>query len=203
MATTWLPDFLVELGAQFPETTFELSVGPSARLSDELVNQQLDIGFILGPVSNPEIINHPLCECPMVLAAAPSLGLHGRPLTLKELDAVNILTFERLTQPFQSLKRDLRAAGVSPRLNPISSLQTIVLLTRKGLGVGAMPKAVIDEELRSGALVLLDAEFQLSTLQFAICHRDGPGTPVVQVIVHSALAFIRTLENGNSIKLVY
>ncbi|ASM75626.1 HTH-type transcriptional regulator GltR (plasmid) [Pseudosulfitobacter pseudonitzschiae] len=203
MATTWLPDFLVSLGTQFPETTFELSVGPSVRLRDELINQQLDICFIVGPVSNPEIVNHPLCECPMVLAAAPSLGLHNRRLALKELETVNILTFERVTQPFQDLKRDLRAAGVSPRLNPISSLQTIVLLTRKGLGIGAVPMAVVDEELRSDALKLLETEIQLSSLQFAICHRDGPDAPAMQTIVNSALAFTRAMGSAKSIKMIY
>lgn len=203
MAITWLPDFLVGLGAQFPETTFELSVGPSVRLRDELINQQLDVGFIVGPVSNPEIINYPLCECPMVLAAAPTLGLHDRPLALKELEAINILTFERVTQPYQCLKRDLRAAGVSPRLNPISSLQTTVLLTRKGLGIGAVPLAAIEGDLRSGRLVLLDADLQLSTLRFVICHRDGLGAPALQAIVKSALSFIQTYGSSESINLVY
>ena len=122
MAITWLPEYLVALGETFPQTTFEISVGPSVRLRDELVSQQLDIAYILGPVSNPEIVNHPHCECPMVLAAAPSLGLHDRPLTLRDLETVNILTFERVTQPFQGLKRDLRAAGVSPRLNIDSTI---------------------------------------------------------------------------------
>lgn len=203
MATTWLPDFLVSLGAQFPETTFELSVGPSVRLRDELINQQLDVGFIIGPVSSPEIVNYPLCECPMVLAAAPSLGLHNRPLTIKELETVNFLTFERVTQPFQGLKRDLRAAGLSPRLNPISSLQTTVLLTRKGLGIGAVPMAVIEEELRSGALKRLDVDIQLSALRFAICHRDGTDAPAMQAIVNSTLTFMRAKGSSESIKLVY
>ena len=203
MAITWLPDFLVGLKAQFPNISPELTVGHSARLRDELVEQKIDIAFIVGPVSNPEIVNYPLCECPMVLAAAPSLGLHGRELNVRELNDIDILTFERLSQPYQSLRRDLRRAEVSARLNPISSLGTAVLLIKKGLGVGAVPLAAIEKELETGELELLHVDFHLTTLCFAICRRHGPSAPVVQAIAERALEFTTQLAPSKSINFIY
>lgn len=203
MAGSWMPDFLTGLSGQFPMATFEIQVGPSPRLRDELIAHQLDVGFIVGPVTSPELISQPICQCPMVLTAAPSLGLHGRRVHVHELEEVNILTFERMTQPHQMLRRDLRARGISARLNPISSLSTAVLLACKGLGVAALPLVAVEREIENGQLCRLEAELELSTLQFAVCYRGGPELPAISAIVDSALDFLKARGSSESIKIIY
>lgn len=203
MAASWMPDFLIGLSCQFPSATFELQVGPSPRLRDELIAHQLDVGFIVGPVSSPELISLPICQCPMVLSAAPSLGLHGRVLRVEELAEINILTFERMTLPHQKLRRDLRALGISPRLNPISSLFTAVRLACKGLGVAALPLVAVEQEIASGQLCRLEAELDLSALQFAACYRSGPELPAFSAVVESALTFLKAQGSREAIKIIY
>ncbi|WP_306155189.1 LysR family transcriptional regulator [Roseovarius sp. MMSF_3281] len=203
MIMSWVPEFLLELGNIFPELIVELQVGPSPRLRDELIAHELDMAFIVGPVTAPELISQPICECPMVLTAAPELGLHGKKLKLEELERFNMLTFERKTQPHQKLKRDLRARGVSARLNPISSLATGVLLATKGFGIAALPLVAVEDEIAAGRLMLLDSELELSAIQFSICYCDGPDAVLASRVVDAALDHLRARESRESINISF
>ncbi|AZO31986.1 MULTISPECIES: LysR family transcriptional regulator [unclassified Mesorhizobium] len=203
MAVIWIPPFLAALRAANPDAEFELHIGPSYRLRDELLARQIDIGFIVGPISNPQMINHLLCDCPMVFAAAPSLGLHGRKLTPAEIDRMDIFTFERMTRPHQDLLRDLRKADIAPRLNPINSLQTTILMVRKGLGIGAVPLGSIEEEVATGSLVVVDTEFKLTDVRFTVCYPQGPDTHVPETLTERAIEFLKARGSSDSIKLLY
>ncbi|MDX8499040.1 LysR family transcriptional regulator [Mesorhizobium sp. VK4C] len=203
MAVIWIPLFLAALRASNPDAEFELHIGPSYRLRDELLARTIDIGFIAGPVSNPEIVNHLLCDCPMIFAAAPQLGLHGRKLASAEIDRMDVFTFERMTRPHQDLLRNLRKADISPRLNPINSLQPIILMVRKGLGIGAVPLGSIEEDLAAGHLVVLDSEFKLSDIRFTVCYPQGPDTHIPEMLTERAMDFLKARGSSESIKILY
>jgi len=203
MVVSWMPEFLVGLDEKFPNLLVELQVGPSPRLCDELISHELDLAFLVGPVTSPELVSQPICECPMVLTAAPQLDLHGRRLGLKELERINVLTFERKTQPHQKLKRDLRARGITARLNPISSLTTGVLLASKGFGIAALPLVAVEDEIAAGRLMLLDSELELSSIEFCICFRDGPDAVLASRVVEAALDHLKARQPSESIKIIF
>ncbi|WP_439495784.1 LysR family transcriptional regulator [Bosea sp. (in: a-proteobacteria)] len=203
MAITWFPDFLAELKRLHPEASIELHIGPSFRLREELSRRQLDVGFIVGPSSAPELISRMICECPMVFAAAPKLGLHGRLLSGADLELLEIFTFERMTQPHQDLSRKMRQADIRLRLAPISSLQTIILLTVKGLGIGAVPLCVVEQEVAEGRLVLLESEFEFDSLYFSATYPDGPDVYVGQTIAQLAFDFLKSRPASEGIKILY
>jgi DNA-binding transcriptional LysR family regulator len=203
MAVTWIPPFLAELRASNPDAEFELHIGPSYRLREELLARQIDIGFVVGSVSNPEMVNHLLCDCPMVITASPTLGLHGKTLTLADLDHADIFTFERMTRPHQDLLHALREAEISPRINPINSLQTIILMVRKGLGIGVVPLAAIEEDIVSGSLVTLDTALKLSEIRFMICYPQGPNKQIAEKLAEHATGFLKARGSSDSIKILY
>lgn len=204
MAITWIPDFFSQLRRSFPNAVFELHVGPSYRLRDELLARQLDVAFLVGPLADADIANQPLCACPMVLAAAPALGLHERPLSRDDIAKLNIFTFERQTRPYQELRQRLNEMINRPvRLNPVNSLQTVVLLVEKGLGVGAVPLATIDGKLAAGTLVLLQSEIALPDIRFSVSYPIGPDMSVATTVCAQAMDFLKARSYGPSIKLIY
>ncbi|NMG41463.1 LysR family transcriptional regulator [Chelativorans sp. ZYF759] len=203
MAVTWVPPFLAELRAAYKNAEFELHIGPSYRLREELLARHIDIAFIVGPLSNSEIVNQPFCDCQMVFAAAPSLGLHRHLQTSADIARMDILTFERMTRPHQDLLRDLRKADISPRLNPINSLPTINLMARKGLGVAVVPLCSIEEDISAGSLVILDTELQLSSIRFAVCYLQGPDRHFPEILSERAMAVLRRYRTSESIKILY
>jgi DNA-binding transcriptional LysR family regulator len=203
MAVTWIPPFLAELRTAHPDADFELHIGPSYRLREELLTRQIDIGFIVGAVSNPEMVSHLLCDCPTVFAAAPSLGLHGRQLLSADIDRLDIFTFERMTEPYQDLLRNLHRVDISPRINPINSLQTIILMVRNGLGIGTVPLASIEDDIADGSLMVLDAEFKLNDVRFTACYPQGPNKQVAETLTEHAMSFLKARGSSESIKILY
>ncbi|TKV70794.1 LysR family transcriptional regulator [Rhizobium sp. AU243] len=203
VANSWFPDFLVELRTMSPNVVVELRVGSSYRLREELITRQIDIAILVGPIANPEVQNFLLCDCPMVFVAAPALELHNRHLSLSDLEPYDIYTFERLTRPFQNLASQVAATGTTLRLSPIGSLYTNVLLVRKGLGVGAVPKCVIEEDLATGRLKLLDVDFSIDLIRFVAAYLRGPDSIIAEVVARSAGAFLRRYAATDSIKVLY
>ena len=203
LVVSWLPDFIVRLRETFPKINIGMRVRASPLLSDDLLAQEIDIAFLLGPLQHPSIINHPLCECRMALVAAPELGLHDRKLEAADLNGLDFLTFEKMTLPFQQLHRDLRKHRISVRFNPISALHSINVLTSKGLGVGVVPLVAVETELASGVLKALNAPFELQPLVFTISYLSGPNQGMMEAIAQEALVYFDTLPPSKLIKKIY
>lgn len=204
MAITWIPECLGFLRKKYSEATFELHVGPSFRILEELQNRELDIAFILGPNSGPEMVDHPLCTCPMVTVASPALGLGSSKIDPKRFEKMDVVTFERLTLPYQQLRRDLRNAGISAaNLSPVTSLPMIILMVKKGLGIGVIPRAAVEEELASGDLIVVDVDVTLTDLTFSTCYLEGADTRMQEKITHYAMQFIQKRAGPGLIIISY
>ena len=200
MAITWLPDFLAQLRVLYPSVTIELLVGPTYRLREGLLARDIDIAFVVGPLPDSEMINSLLCDCPVVLAAAPSMGLGGKQLNASQLAGVDVFTLERLTRPYQDLARLARLHGAKLRLSPINSLQTIVLLMRSGLGIGAVPLCVIEDELASGHLEILDTDLKMSDLRFTASYLQGPHAHIGEAFSRLATDVLQRRKGSAGIK---
>lgn len=203
MAITWFPDFLSRLREDHPQVSIEVHIGPTFRLREQLLTRQIDVGFVNGPLSDSEMINELLCDCPMVLAAAPALNLHGRRISASQLEPFDVFTFERMTRPYNDIHRRLRARELRVRLSPISSLQTIILFMLKGLGVGAVPMCVIAQELADGRLVALDTDLEPDEIRFTASYPQGPGSHVGESLTRLATTYLRQAEARPGIKIFY
>jgi DNA-binding transcriptional LysR family regulator len=203
LVASWLPDFIIHLRQTFPKINVGMRVRASPLLRDDLLSREIDMAFILGPLSHPAVINVPLCECSMALVAAPEFGLHGRKLESSDLNGRDLLTFEKMTLPYQQLHQNLKTHRISVRINPISALQSIIVLTRKGLGLGAVPLVAIEKELKEGSLVQLQPPFELQPLVFTISYLTGPDMTIVEAVSKEALSFLEGLPASNFIKKIY
>jgi DNA-binding transcriptional LysR family regulator len=200
MVSSWLPDFLVSLHDTHPGITVEIFIRASPHLRDDLLSHGIDIAFLVGSISNPSVINQDFCECSMGLVASPDFWPTNH-LTPQDLSGTNILTFEKVTQPYLQLQRLLKQHGIVANLNPITALHSIVILTSKGLGIGYVPLVAVQEELRTGQLVRLPDPFDLPPLSFSISYLDGPHRGIVETIAHAASLFLKMKEDTDFIKI--
>lgn len=192
MANTWMSDFMMELSTAYSGMCFDLHVASSPRLLEDVTNQRLDVAFILEPATPGPLIVEPLCSFEMVLAAAPSLGLHHSTMRYQDINDCNLLSFDRSTAPYRMLKKDLENANVLPRLSAISSLHANILLAEKGLGIAAIPKLVITDSLARGRLVVLESELKLTPLDFCAAYFDGPSAPTMALLTKWATNVCRS-----------
>lgn len=192
MAYSWMPDFMLELSTAYRGICFDLQVASSPKLLEDVINQRLDMAFLMQPATPGPLLIEPLCSFEMVLAAAPSLELHHSTMRYRDINNCNLLSFDRSTAPYRMLKKDLENANVLPRLSAISSLHANILLAEKGLGIAAIPKHVIADSLARGRLVVLDSELKLTPLDFCAAYFDGPSAPTMALLAKWAKKVCRT-----------
>lgn len=184
---TWLSRFVERVHAAFPRITLDIEVDVSPNLRDALVEHQIDLAFLLGPVSAPNIVNHPLCRYPLAFAASPALDLGPAPVPLERLAGVPVITYPKTTRPYLILRDLLSGSGhPGPRLFSSSSLSTIVRMTLDGIGVSVIPPVVVGAELARGDLRLVETDLVLPELAFTCSLAGRPDNPPVNRLAELA-----------------
>ncbi|HEV2674185.1 MAG TPA: LysR family transcriptional regulator [Aliidongia sp.] len=180
---TWLARLVKRLHERYPAITLEIAVDVSANLRDSLLAGELDVALLLGPVSAPKIKNLPLCQYPMAWIASPDLPVEAGPLTLTQLAAWPIMTYSRLTKPYREVTELFARVEIPrPRFFANSSLASIVRMTLDGIGISAIPPAVIPEELAAGRLRRLACDTALPPLVFTASYLDQPDNALAAIV---------------------
>jgi len=184
---TWLPRLVKELYQRHPQITLEISVDVSVNLRETLLEGQLDLALLLGPISAPNVTNVPLCSYPIAWVASPDLVGDNEPLTLSALAQWPIITYSRASRPYHQLIelfKQNKVPGV--RVFGNSSLSSIVRMTMDGIGISAIPPTVVQEELTSGRLRLLPTDTALPDLVFTATYVNTPNNSLAILVASIA-----------------
>jgi DNA-binding transcriptional LysR family regulator len=172
---TWLSRFIERVHATFPKVTLDIEVDVSPALRGSLVEHQIDLAFMLGPVSEPSISNLGLCRYPLAFVASPQLSIGTGPATLESLSGVPVITYPKTTRPYLALRNILSRSDLpTPRIYSNSSLSTIVRMALDGIGISVIPPVVVEAELARGDLRLVPTDIALPELSFTACYATTP-----------------------------
>jgi DNA-binding transcriptional LysR family regulator len=172
---TWLPRFIEHVHGAHPRLALEIEVDISPNLRKRLLGHEIDLAFLLGPLSSPGIRNRPLCRFPLAFLASPKLDLPPDPVTLEALARHPIITFSRGTQPYVVVNDMFSQSHLPPiRLHASASLAPVVRMAVDGIGIAVIPPAIVTDELRSGKLRIVTSNAVIPDLGFAA---SWPVTP--------------------------
>lgn len=189
---TWLAQFIERVNAIYPGIVLDIVVDVSPNLRDALVVHELDLAFLLGPVSQPNMTNYDLCRYPLAFVVKKGTDLGAEPVPLSRLIEMPIITFPKTTRPYLTLREILSRADLPPpRLFSNSSLSTIVKMTQDGIGVSVIPPIVISQELESGALKILQTEISLPDLAFTASMPITPDGLIAEPVARIAVEIAR------------
>lgn len=165
---TWLRDFLKALKDDYPNITVELKVDLSVNLKKELFSRSIDLAFQNGPFQRQTSGSQDLGSYPWIWVASPSLGFDGeRKTQLEDLTRHSILTHARDTKAYSDVEEHFVAMrAIKPKLVPSSNLASCLHMTVDGLGVAALPAAMVGKEIQSGELVELNYHWSPEPLSF-------------------------------------
>jgi DNA-binding transcriptional LysR family regulator len=185
---TWLPHFIRELETRHPRLSLEVTVDTTPNLREELVRGELDLAILLGPISEPTMHSRPISTYPLSVVAAPSLGLAGREITLKDLARYPLITYPHRTRPTIALRELFRAAGLpQPRLIASSSLAANIRLAVDAVGPATLPELLVTREIADGRLHPLKIGFELEPLRFTVTYPRAPSDALIQAAAELAL----------------
>jgi len=184
---TWLSALLQRIHARYPSITLQIHVDNTPDLRRALIAHDLDIAFLLGPMSEARIASAPLRSYPVAWLASPSLALPKRRLSLADLAQWPIISSQlhapharRIHELFMDAK--LPTAGIYSS----SSIATIVNMARDGIGVGAVPEIVVWRELAAGSLVVLDTECILPDAELTVSYPLKPDSYLAAAVADLA-----------------
>ena len=184
---TWLSRLIKSVNDAYPNLSLEIEVDITPNLSARLLAQEIELAFMLGPLSGPNVHNRELCDYPIGFLASPSLGLGNGPLTVHDLAAFPIITFPRKTQPYEIVRSLFNRPDLPPiRLHASASLATVIHMAIEGLGIAVIPTAIVENELADGRLQLLSTDLEITPLTFSASWLASPDTVAVELVADLA-----------------
>lgn len=186
---TWLPRLIEGVSTAHPRLALEIDVDISPNLRERLVSQEIDLAFLLGPVSAPSVRNCPLCRFPLAFLASPRLDLPPAPIPLDALAAHPLITFSRRTQPYVAVNELFARPDLPPiRLHASAALGPVVRMAVDGLGIAVVPPAIAASEIASGALRVLRTTVELADLAFTASWPVTPDGFAAEAVAAIAIA---------------
>jgi DNA-binding transcriptional LysR family regulator len=180
---TWLPDFVREANAQYPRLRLEMDVDISSRLIERLVASDIDLAFMVGPVTAPDVASCVLSEYPVAFVGSPSREWHDKPVPLSELATCPIVTFPRKTLPFHAVDELFRNAGLDVRIHASASLATATRMAADGSCVAVIPPVIVQSQIDRGELRVLNVEAHVPKLTFVAAWLEGRPSRAVSGLV--------------------
>jgi DNA-binding transcriptional LysR family regulator len=147
--------------------------------------------FAVLPASADGVRNQALPSMDMVFVGNPVLH-KKRNYRLDELAAMELLTFQRGSQPHVTLLDLFRAHRLEPKkVHAISSISAMVQLVQGGFGVALLPRAAVERVSGFARLKPLVCDAKLQALPINASYRTDPTSKSVETVVRSAMDFAR------------
>lgn len=185
VAQCWLPEFMARLNTLYPRLELELNVDVSSVLRDGLLDRQIDLAILLGPISEYSVDN--------VVLPGFDLAWYTSAQTLEEVPAADllkkpVLTYARNTRPYRELKELLfERVGPDTSLFPSSSLSACFRLVEADMGIAPLPRALGQDFVRAGRIREFDPGWHPSPLQFTASYLSEPKSHLTETAAALAL----------------
>lgn len=168
IAQAWLPSFIEAFNARYPRVTLDLTVDISLNLRAAILEQRLDLAFLMGPVSEFSVEN----------VALPAFDLHWYRAAhndLTDLARIPVISYASQTRPYRELMAALtQKVGPKVRVFASASLSASLRLIAAGVAVGPYPRALADELLKAGQIVEFDPGIDPKPLHFSASYLAEP-----------------------------
>jgi DNA-binding transcriptional LysR family regulator len=187
---SWLIPMLEKLRADHPGLALELTVETTPVLLDQIRRGALDLIFAALPASMEGLRSRSLPPMEMVFVGNAQQHLRRR-YRLSDLTELDILTFQRGSQPHVALLDLFRQAQLEPRrVHAISSISAMTQLVEGGFGVATLPLAAARQLVQHRDLKLLNCETPLQPLPVFATYRADPTSSAVETVVKEVFSFV-------------
>ncbi len=191
IAETWLPRFLERLSLEYPRLDVELTVDISYNLREALLERQLDLAVLMGPISayNANNVALPSFELGWYRSAArPDPDFRTTP----------VISYARNTRPYRELVEELsKRHGPGVRVFSCASLSASIQMIASGIGVGPIPMELAQDRVAAGQLQPFDPGWRPAPLCFTASWMAEPRNALAEHCAHLAaeIAYLVRSEN--------
>lgn len=198
---TWLSPFVTRVMERYPAVEIELTADTARNLNEQLLKGYLDIVFQTDMVNGDSVRNLELVSFPVRWIVPAGSLYHRAYASMDELVRERIITFSKNSRPHQDILNLLHTGNVSaPRISCVNSIAAMTRLIRDGFGVGALPPALVRDELKQGLLTVLEDVPEPPPLPVVATWRTGVGLELSEDIIALACetlgAYVEEMGQG-------
>lgn len=164
----WLPSFLSELYANYPNIKIEISVDLTVNLRQQLLERSLDFAILMGPISEFSVDNIDLPPVDLAWFSAT-----GNPDP--DLQNTPFVSYARNSRPYRQLRRQLADRyGHETQVFTSSSIYAGLEMVASGIGIGMFPRQLGTELIKQKRIVEFDPGWKLDALKFTASYVGEP-----------------------------
>ncbi len=167
-----LPDIMTRWRSEHPDSPVSLMIGNTAKVIDAVADMAVEVGFIEGPQTHPQLRMHRWLEDELIIVASPRHPLaHGK-ARQRELGAATWV----LREPASGTRQAADAWLLSHlgELNvqyELGSTEAIKRLIAAGVGLACVSRHAVGNELAQGRLVEVETRLPRSRRRLTIIVR--------------------------------
>lgn len=188
VACTWLQDYLRRIKLAFPKLRIQLEVDLSTAIDTRLMEGQLDLALQTEPFKSAVFENTPLGPEPYCwVANADLINALGGATTVAEFFDFSIMTHAKHTQACAELHDHAQKYGLPvDQIVHSSALSACVPMALEGMGVAMLPERLVAQEIATGKLHKIQADWLPAPLSFVA--RYAPGRAALYVKTAAQIA---------------
>ncbi len=169
-----LPEIIASWKRDHPESPVQLTIGNTNRVIQAVVDMEVDVGFLEGPQTHPDLKVQRWLEDELIVVCAPTHPLARRQATHKQLTEATWILREPASGTRQAadawLLEHLGSLYVQYELG---STEAIKRLAAAGVGVACVSRHAVTVELAQGTLTEVRTRMARSRRRLTIALRRG------------------------------
>jgi LysR family transcriptional regulator, transcriptional activator of the cysJI operon len=178
--TYLLPEVIAQFQQAHPGIRVSLELATSARAVEALRSHRAELGMVSGFLAAPEIEIEPLLRNEIVVVGSRRLA--ARRLSRDQLESLTWISREEGSATRAVVEAAFADLGIAPKRRlELPSWEAIKLMVRRGYGVAACSRFVVEEEVLTGLLAVIPIRgWKVSNTMSVIRVRDAALTPAAQ-----------------------
>jgi DNA-binding transcriptional LysR family regulator len=159
IATYMIPRYLGAFHRAYPGVDLHLISANTRDIAEKMVEHEIDIGLVEGPVDDKNLVAEPWRTDVMKLIVAPdhAFAVAGEPIDPKRLENEVLIVREPGSGSREVVAQALATHGIEPlRTLEIGSTAAIKQVVAAGLGVSIVSVVTVEDQVRLGRLKVLD-----------------------------------------------
>jgi len=142
VAATRLTEPLMRFHKEYPEVNLQIETGPTGLLIERVLAGEIDIALVADPRQDKRLEINPVFEEELVLVSDLD---HKKINSTADLSAEpTLLSFNHLCAYRGRMKDWTKDGGIAAQIIEISSYHTLLSCVAAGMGVGIVPKVLLD-----------------------------------------------------------
>ena len=167
-----LPEIIARWRVEHADSPVQLTVGNTSKVIQAVVDMEVDVGFIEGPQTHPDLKVQRWLEDELIIVAAPDHPLAARTATNRQLTEATWILREPASGTRQAADAWLLAhLGTLQVQYELGSTEAIKRLAAAGTGLACVSRHAVAAELVQGTLAEIRTRLPRSRRRLAIAVR--------------------------------